>query len=77
MIVAAVTILISMAKSGHFFKSLFLTIIQGIVALFAVNVIGMLTGVVIPLNWYTIGTSAFLGIPGVIMIIGLLTLNGT
>ncbi len=65
-ICAAITF-VSMKKSGHFVKSLFLTVLQGLAALFAVNASGLMTGVTLSLNALTVGTSAVFGTPGVIM----------
>ncbi len=53
-------------KSGHFFKNLFTAAFQGIVSLFAVNVLGLLTGVTIAINWYTLTCVSFFGMPSVI-----------
>lgn len=57
----------AMKKTKHFIKALFLTVVQGLAALFAVNASGMITGVTLPLNALTIGSSAVFGTPGVIM----------
>lgn len=61
--VGVIAVLTAMYKSKHFFKSFFLTALQGILSLLAVNIIGMLTGVTIAVNWYTLGSSAVFGIP--------------
>ena len=58
--------LVSMKKSGHFIKSVFLTAVQGFTALLAVNASGLMTGVTLSLNWLTLGSSAVFGTAGVI-----------
>ena len=47
-------------------RSFILSALQGLAALFAVNLSGMITGVNIALNYWTAGTAALLGLPGVI-----------
>ena len=51
-----------------FIKSAF----QGLAGMFAVNLLGMVTGVTIAVNWYSIISFIILGLPGVI---GALMLN--
>ena len=51
-----------------FIKSAF----QGLAGMFAVNLVGMVTGVTIAVNWYSIISFIILGLPGVI---GALMLN--
>ena len=63
----ALTVLIYMKKSGRFIKSLFVSAVQGFAALLAVNAAGTMTGVTLPLNVLTLGSSAVFGTPGVIM----------
>ncbi len=70
--IALTAILISMIRSKHFFKALIMTALQGCAAICAVNVVGLLSGVTLALNQYTIGASLICGTPGVI---GLLLLN--
>lgn len=59
-------------KSGKFLKTLLLFSASGIAAMVLVGVLSPVTGVRIPFNPWTVGTSAALGIPGVI---GLLFMN--
>ena len=66
LIFCAAAVLIAMYRSGHFFKSLFATAFQGIVSLAAVNVTGLLTGVTLSLNWYTILTVSVFGLPSTV-----------
>ena len=56
----------------HGMRSWLLSALQGIAALFAVNLIGLVSGVTIALNGWSFGTAALLGMPGVI---GTLLLN--
>ncbi len=65
--VAALTVFVSMRKSGHFLKSFFVSTAQGIASLFAVNALCGLTGVSLSVNALTLGSAAVFGTPGVIM----------
>lgn len=56
-------------KSKSFFKAFFLTALQGICALFAVNLIGKFIDVHIPVNFWTLGISSVGGVSGVIMML--------
>ena len=64
-VLCALTVLVSMKKSGHFIKSLFLSVIEGTAALFAVNAVGTFTGVTLPVNWLTLTSGAVFGMPGI------------
>ncbi len=57
---------IYLLKRKRLFAGLILSAMQGVCAIFAVKLAGMLIGVQLALNWYTIGASALLGTPGVI-----------
>ena len=59
-------------KSERGATSFFLSALQGIAALFAVNLTGMITGITVAVNWYTVISYIVLGLPGVI---GTLALN--
>ena len=59
-------------KSGKFFKTILLFAASGVGCMVLVALVSPLTGVKIPFNLWTVGTSAVLGIPGVI---GLLFMN--
>ncbi len=59
-------VLISMKKSGHFFKSLTMSAVQGVVSLLAVNAAGIFTGVSLNVNALTLASAVFFGIPGII-----------
>ncbi len=53
-------------KSEKGATSFFLSAMQGLAALCAVNLTGMITGVTIAVNWYTVISYIVLGLPGVI-----------
>lgn len=61
--------LIAAIKSGHSIKLLSISAVQGIVSLFAVNTLGMLTGVSIGINAVSLFISCIGGISGVIMLL--------
>lgn len=55
--------IITMLKKGSFLKSLFISAFQGLASLLAVNALGLLTGVTLAVNQYTILAAVCLGIP--------------
>lgn len=56
-------------KKKKFVLGTFLTAVQGICALLAVNLIGTVINVRIPLNFWSLGFSSLFGITGVIMLL--------
>ncbi|MBR5246384.1 MAG: pro-sigmaK processing inhibitor BofA family protein [Clostridia bacterium] len=62
-------IFITHIKSKRFFLSVFLTSLQGLCALFAVNLLGKYISIHIPVNYLTLGISSVSGISGVIMLL--------
>lgn len=56
-------------KSKKLILGILLTALQGICALFAVNLLGGFIDIRIPLNFWTISTSGLFGISGVIIIL--------
>lgn len=68
-IVSSILIFFAMYKSGHIVKSAFLSLLQGLSALFAVNFAGGFISVHLPLNFFSIVTSAVGGLPGVIFLL--------
>ncbi len=56
-------------KSEKFFVHLLSTVLQGICALFAVNLIGKFISVHIPVNYFTVGVSSIGGVSGVILLL--------
>lgn len=71
-IICTVCVLGWMIKCEKGGRCFILSAFQGVAAMFAVNIAGLVTGVTLSVNWYTILMSALMGIPGVI---GMLTLN--
>ena len=65
----AVIVLAVAFKTGHFAKSILLSVTSGIGALFAVNILTPLTGVGICLNYISLAVSGIFGIPGVIALL--------
>ena len=63
---SVIILAVVMIKGHKFFRCFFSSALQGIAAMFAVNVLGMVTGFHIAVNWYTIAFSAVFGTPGVI-----------
>ena len=76
-----VSVLITLALSiwsKRFFKTLLLSVSLGLLGLLAVNLTGRYTGVTLPVNGYTCGTAAALGVPGVcgLLILGMILGTG-
>lgn len=65
-VICAVCILWWMIKSEKGGTSFVLSAFQGLAAMFAVNLVGLVTGVTIAVNWYSMAVAALLGLPGVI-----------
>ena len=65
-IVAALCVIWWTVKSEKGATSFALSALQGIAAMFAVNLTGLVTGVTLATNWYTVATYIVLGLPGVI-----------
>lgn len=68
-VIYALTIFITMIKTKRFFTTIFLTVLQGICGLFAVNLLGQYIAIHIPVNGWTIGVSSIGGLSGVIMML--------
>lgn len=66
LVIGTAVILFSIYKSGQPVKSLFKSVIQGVLSLIAVNVTGMVTGVTLSLNWYTVSAVSVFGLPGTV-----------
>lgn len=69
LIIGAIIVVVSIVKSGQIFKNLISSVFQGIISLLAVNVIGLLTGVTLSLNWYTILFVSVFGTPSCIALL--------
>lgn len=55
---------IKMIRSGHFFKSLSVSLLSGVGSLFAINLLSDVTGVGLCVNWFTVTFCAFSGVSG-------------
>ena len=66
---AALTVVAAFIRSGKFLRSLVGSVVQGVVSLLAVHAAGNLTGVIIPVNPYTLGAAGLLGLPGTISMV--------
>lgn len=64
-----IVIFVAYFKSKRFFTALLFTTLQGICALFAVNLMGKYITVHIPVNYWTLGISSIGGVSGVIMLL--------
>lgn len=73
--VSSLIILFSMYKSGHFCKSFFMSLLQGLSSLFAVNFIGSFISVRLALNLFSTAVSVIAGLPGVIFLLVCDTIN--
>ncbi len=69
LVLSALIIIISAIKTKRFFSCVILSSLQGIIAVFAVNALGLVTGLHLSLNAYTITASAIGGTPAVIGLI--------
>lgn len=65
-VIATVCVVMWTVKSEKGATSFFISALQGVAGLFAVNLAGMVTGVSIAVNWYTVLSYVILGLPGVI-----------
>lgn len=65
-IIGFVVISFTVLRSGHFIKNTLHSALTGVLSMLSVNVIGLLTGVTVAVNWYTLIFTAFFGIPGTI-----------
>lgn len=69
--ICTVSVLWWMIKSEKGATSFAVSALQGIAAIFAVNLTGLVTGISLAVNWYTIATAVLLGLPGVITTLAL------
>ncbi len=71
-VISTVCVLWWMIKSEKGGVSFLKSAFQGLAGMCAVNLVGMITGVTVAVNWYSIVSFIILGLPGVI---GALMLN--
>lgn len=69
LIVSAAVILICCLKSKHFLKYILLSILSGLAAFFAVQLLGTVIELTVPITPLTLGISCLGGVPGVILIL--------
>lgn len=69
MSVCAIIVVSVMIGTHRFFSSLIMSAMQGIIALFAVNLIGDFLSVHIALNLFSLMTGVFGGLPGIIFLL--------
>ena len=69
--ICAASVLWWMIKSEKGATCFAVSALQGLAAVFAVNLAGLVTGITLAVNWYTLGTAVLLGLPGVITALGL------
>jgi len=67
--IAGLFILIFAFKTRRPFRTIFSSALLGVSSLFIVSITGGFTGIQVAMNFFTLGTSAVLGLPGVIAII--------
>jgi len=65
----ALAILASMLRARKLLRYLLLSAMSGVAALYAVNAVGLLTGMRLAVNWLTLGVSAVAGPPGVVALL--------
>lgn len=68
-VIAVFFIMRAMIKSGNVLKSLVVSALQGVSALFALNIIGAVTGITLSVNAFSMILTAVMGIPGVILLL--------
>ena len=66
-----------MLKRKCLIKGILSGAVQGVAALYAVNLVGLITGTHIAVNWLTLGTVAVLGSPGAALILAVQTVFNT
>ena len=65
-IIAVICVIWWTVRSEKGATSFVLSALQGLAALCAVNLTGLVTGVTLAVNWYTVASFIVLGMPGVI-----------
>ncbi len=75
--IAATPIALTAVTAKRGFSALILSALQGTVAVFAVNLVGLATGISLAVNWYSLGAGALMGAPGVISMLLLNVIFGT
>ena len=65
-VICAASVLWWMIKSEKGATCFAVSALQGLAAVFAVNLAGLVTGITLAVNWYTLGTAVLHGLPGVV-----------
>ena len=65
----AIAVLLSMLRSRRLLRCLLLTVVSGVAALYAVNALGLLAGVTLSVNWFSLAVGALGGAPGVVALL--------
>ena len=68
-VISAIVILFAAMRTKRPMKTLISSAIGGIIALIAVAITGIFTGVVLNINLWTLLCAAFAGIPGVVLML--------
>lgn len=76
-LVCLLTLMTVMLRHKCLIRGIFASAAQGIAALYAVKLIGLATGTQLAVNWYTLGTAAALGSPGVALTLAIQTIFNT
>lgn len=76
-VLSILILLTVMLRRRCLIKGLLSSAVQGIAALYAVKIIGLAIGTGISINWYTLGTAAVLGSPGVALMLAAQTIFNT
>lgn len=76
-VICVLTLTVIMLKHRCLIKGIIASAAQGIAALYAVKLIGLAIGTQFAVNWYTLGTAAVLGSPGVALILAVQTVFNT
>lgn len=75
--ICVLTLTAVMLKRRCLIKGVLSSAAQGVAALYAVKLIGLAAGTQFAVNWYTLGTAAVLGSPGVALMLALQTVFNT
>ena len=71
------TLITIMLKRKCLIKGVLASAFQGVAALYAVKLVGLIAGTQLAVNWYTLGTAAVLGSPGVALMLAVQTIFNT
>ncbi len=75
--ICILTLTTVMLKHKCLIRGIFASAAQGVAALYAVKLIGFVTGIHLAVNWYTLCTAAVLGSPGVALMLAVQTVFNT